>query len=61
MTALLPTHAPTASPPSPDRVMGLGMQFMASKTLLSAVELDLSSELADGPLVGGHSMALAIK
>lgn len=34
----------------PDAIMRLGMGFWASKTLLSAVELGLFTELAEGPL-----------
>lgn len=36
--------------PAPDRIMQIGFGFMASKTLLSAVELGLFTLLADGPL-----------
>ena len=43
-------HGPDASMPSPAAIMQLGMGFWGSKTLLSAVELGLFSELADGPL-----------
>jgi hypothetical protein len=35
---------------SPDRILELGLGFWASKTLLSAVELGLFTELAKGPL-----------
>ncbi|MDE2292136.1 MAG: methyltransferase [Elusimicrobia bacterium] len=35
---------------SPERVMQLGMAFWGSRTLLSAVELGLFTELAKGPL-----------
>ncbi len=35
---------------APDRIMELGTAFWGSKTLLSAVELGLFSELANGPL-----------
>jgi hypothetical protein len=38
--------------PTPAAIMQLGMGFMASKTLLSAVELGLFSALAEGPLDG---------
>ena len=39
-----------ASPePSPERLLQLGMAFWASKTLLSAVELGLFTQLASGP------------
>ena len=36
--------------PTPDRILQLGFGFWASKVLLSAVELGLFSELAQGPL-----------
>ena len=36
--------------PDPAAILELGMGFWASKTLLSAVELGLFTELADGPL-----------
>ncbi|HJT21290.1 MAG TPA: methyltransferase [Nitrospira sp.] len=39
-------------PRSPANIMQLGMGFWASKTLLSAVELGLFTELAKGPLDG---------
>ena len=35
---------------TPDRIMQLGLGFWASKTLLSAIELGLFTELAGGPL-----------
>jgi hypothetical protein len=42
---------PAQSAPTPDAIMQLGSAFWASKTLLSAVELGLFSELASsGPL-----------
>src|SRR5690349_1796903 len=34
----------------PDAIMQLGLGFWGSKTLLSAIELGLFTELADGPL-----------
>jgi hypothetical protein len=37
---------------APDRIMGLGLGFWGSKTLLSAVELGVFSELAKGALDG---------
>jgi hypothetical protein len=37
-------------PLTPDNIMQLGLGFWASKTLLSAVELGLFTELAKGPL-----------
>ncbi|MCW5621671.1 MAG: methyltransferase [Burkholderiales bacterium] len=39
---------------TPAGIMQLGMGFWASKTLLSAVELELFTALADGPLTGGE-------
>jgi SAM-dependent methyltransferase len=43
---------------SPDAIMQLGLGFWGSKTLLSAIELGLFTELADGPLeaeeIGGR-------
>jgi O-methyltransferase domain/Dimerisation domain len=39
-----------SSPPTPDRIMQLGLGFWGSKTLLSAIELGLFTELAKGPL-----------
>ncbi|MDQ3802608.1 MAG: acetylserotonin O-methyltransferase [Acidobacteriota bacterium] len=38
---------------TPDRIMQLGLGFWGSKTLLSAVELGLFTELAGGPLDAG--------
>jgi hypothetical protein len=38
------------TPITPDRIMQLGFGYMASKTLLSAAELGLFTELAKGPL-----------
>lgn len=35
---------------TPDRIMQLGLGFWGSKTLLSAIELGLFTELATGPL-----------
>jgi hypothetical protein len=47
------TSEPAQGAPTPDAIMQLGMGFWASKTLLSAVELALFSELAAcGPLDG---------
>ena len=37
-------------PPSADHIMQTGVGFMASKVLLSAVELGVFTELAAGPL-----------
>jgi predicted O-methyltransferase YrrM len=42
----------TAQGPTPEHIMQIGMGFWASKTLLSAVELDLFSVLGDGPMTG---------
>src|SRR5712691_10403733 len=38
------------APPTPERIMQLGLGFWASKTLLSAVELGVFTELAKGPM-----------
>ena len=40
----------TGAPPSPDAILQLGFAFWGSKTLLSAVELGVFTELAQGPL-----------
>lgn len=42
--------AALGSSPTPERLMQLGFGFWGAKTLLSAVELGLFSELATGPL-----------
>jgi hypothetical protein len=42
--------APTGEQTTPERILGLGLGFWGSKTLLSAVELGLFTELAKGPL-----------
>lgn len=39
-------------PVTPNHIMQLGLGFWASKTLLSAVELGLFTELANGPMQG---------
>ena len=39
---------------SPDHILQIGFGFWASKTLLSAVELELFSRLADGPKTGAE-------
>src|ERR671933_933766 len=36
--------------PTPERILGLGLGFWGSKTLLSAIEIGLFTELAKGPL-----------
>ena len=33
--------------PPPDQILQVGMGFLASKTLLSAIEMELFTELAD--------------
>jgi len=43
------TKGPPNEPPSPDRILELGLGFWGSKTLLSAVELGLFTELAREP------------
>src|SRR5215469_206560 len=40
----------TNKQPTPDAIMQLGLAFWGSKALLSAVELDLFTTLAHGPL-----------
>ena len=35
--------------PNPERILQTGLAFWASKTLLSAVEMGLSTELSRGP------------
>jgi len=42
----------TEAPPNPGGIMELGLAFWGSKTLLSAVELGVFSELAAGPRSG---------
>jgi hypothetical protein len=39
----------TASAPKPDHILQTGLSFWASKTLLSAVEMEVFTELAKGP------------
>jgi len=39
----------TASAPNPEAIMQTGLAFWASKTLLSAVEMEVFTELAKGP------------
>ena len=46
----LPDAAVTGAGPDPAPILQLGLGFWASKTLLSAVELGVFTELADGPL-----------
>jgi SAM-dependent methyltransferase len=41
-----------SNPVTPDSIMQLGLGFWGSKTLLSAVELGLFTQLAEGPLDG---------
>ncbi len=41
---------PDQPPVTPDAILQLGLSFWGSKTLLSAVELDVFSALAQGPL-----------
>jgi hypothetical protein len=41
---------PQAIPPTPDPILQIGLGFWASKTLLSAIELELFTELAKHPL-----------
>jgi O-methyltransferase domain/Dimerisation domain len=44
-----PTGSTVSSGPAPDRIMQTGLGFWGSKTLLSAVEMGLFTELAHGP------------
>jgi SAM-dependent methyltransferase/predicted transcriptional regulator len=44
------------SAPSPDHILQTGLAFWASKTLLSAVEMEVFTELARGP-EEGHALA----
>lgn len=48
--SLTETDQPIQEQPTPARIMHLGTAFWGSKTLLSAVELGLFTELARGPL-----------
>ena len=54
-------HSPGQSALAPDRLLQLGMAFWASKTLLSAVELGVFTQLASGPRdAAGLSEALGL-
>lgn len=46
------TAANETEHPNPEPILKLGMGFFASKTLLSAIELGVFTELARGPLTG---------
>jgi hypothetical protein len=49
-TATVPAAAPAATPaPSPEHILETGLGFWASKTLLSAVEMEVFTELAKNP------------
>jgi len=48
LSATAPAPA-SASAPSPDHILQLGLSFWASKTLLSAVEMEVFTELAKHP------------
>ncbi|HZC44501.1 MAG TPA: methyltransferase, partial [Acidobacteriaceae bacterium] len=39
----------TTTPPQPDQILQVGLGFWSSKTLLSAVEMEVFTELANGP------------
>jgi hypothetical protein len=57
MAASAPTPATTpVSAPTPDHILQTGLAFWASKTLLSAVEMEVFTELARGP-EEGHALA----
>ena len=45
-----PKGSPTSEQATPERILQLGLGFWGSKTLLSAVEIGLFTELAKGPL-----------
>jgi hypothetical protein len=50
LSSSTPAAAPAASQaPSPEHILQLGLSFWASKTLLSAVEMEVFSELAKHP------------
>lgn len=50
-----PTDREASMPePDPSHIMQVGMGFFASKTLLSAVELGLFTELAKQPMTGAE-------
>ena len=42
-------HPQTHEPVTPDQIMQVGLGFWASKTLLSAIEMELFTELAKHP------------
>ncbi len=44
-----PVRPDGGAPPAPDKLLQLGLGFWSSKTLLSAVELDVFTQLAQGP------------
>jgi hypothetical protein len=46
--------AETSPQPTPEAIMQIGLGFWASKTLMSAVELGLFTELAKGPMTAGE-------
>jgi hypothetical protein len=46
------TAAPGAVPPDPSQIMHVGSGFWASKTLLTAVELELFTQLGSGSMTG---------
>jgi hypothetical protein len=56
-TERTPSVEDTEAPPNPGRIMELGLAFWGSKTLLSAVELGLFTELASGPCAGDELAA----
>lgn len=53
MTSEMPATQP-APPPSPESIMQIGLGFWASKTLLSAIELGVFTELAAAPMTAGE-------
>jgi hypothetical protein len=47
-----PTSSLSSSPLSPEGIIQLGLGFMASRTLLSAVEMGVFTTLAGNPMDG---------
>jgi hypothetical protein len=48
---------PTEAVATPEKIMQLGLGFMASKTLLSAIELGVFTQLSNGPRKGEQLIA----
>ena len=56
--ANLPNLASQAKQPDPTQIMQVGLGFWASKTLLSAVKLNLFSYLADKKETGKNTVCI---